>query len=356
MEDAIKEHLQEMTDTVLAKFKGQRKLRPLIEDAVSKMLSDTLEHISDPCRGYQYEGTLTGWVAAGAKRFVLAMLQEIPLQAGDGRRDPLAQMPARPAPVPAVERCDAAVSEQERWRIVLTYFKGESYNRAAGLVAIIQEYAATVPDEPEAESPAEARPPAAEDLHETAGAPGNSTEAGTRRRLRQRRAVLDYVRDEVRAGAPDEPGDLSVLDWAARKHGIHPVDVPTLRSLANLIRAAWADGILTWVYLARLFVDKAWPIGRIREEGRSLIEGWLGVHTGKREQMLQRLNAVCDRMRRSRANGGLAGVLKATSCRFFVAPCWYLKVDCGKTLDEVCNLLKPAAHERAALKEIYEGL
>ena len=381
MEDKIKTCIQETTDAVLAKFKGQRKLRPLIEDAVSKMLSDTLEHISDPCRGYQYEGTLTGWVAAGAKRFVLATMQEIPLQAGDGRRDPLAQMPARPAPVPAVERCDAAVSEQERWRIVLTYFKGASYNRAAGLVAIIHEYGATIPDEPEAESPAEARPPPADDpdtepapatreqaanepdtepapddLDETAGAPGNSTEAGTRRRLRQRRAVLDYVRDEVRAGAPDEPGDLSVLDWAARKHGIHPVDVPTLRSLANLIRAAWADGILTWVYLARLFVDKAWPVGRIQEEGRSLIEGWLGVHTGKREQMLQRLNAVCDRMRRSRASGGLARVLKATSCRFFVAPCWYLKVDCGKTLDEVCNILKPAAHERAALKEIYEGL
>jgi len=385
MEDALKTCIEDVTDAVLANFKGQENLRPLIEEAVSQTVSDTLEHISDPCRGYQYEGGLTGWVTAGAKHLVLAMLPEIPLQEpdpdDDGRRAPLTQLPARPAQVPAVEQRDSAVSEQERYRIVLTYFKGDSYERAAGLVAIIQEYAAIIPDEPEAESPAEARPPAADnpdteltpeareqaanepdtepapdDLQETAGEPGNSTEAGTRRRLRQRRAVLDYVREEVPGGAPDEPGDRSVLDWVAREHGIHPVDVSTIRGLANLIRAACADGILTWVYLARLFVDKAWAISRIQEEGRLLIDGWLGVHTGEREQMLRRLDAMGEQMRRSRSNGGLARVLRATSCRFLVAPCWYLKVDRGKTLDEVCHILKPAAHERAALKEIYEGL
>jgi len=174
---------------------------------------------------------------------------------------------------------------------------------------------------------------------------------GTRRRLRQRMAALDYVLDPKLEDAPDEWGDEWVFAHVRTNYGLGDRDKPTIQSLAALARAARADRerTLVWALFAQLAVRKGVCEDAIREVILPVINARCELGLGIAAKMKERLDQACAWFHpafRARALPKMRNQAKNKKLQAWLAPSWYLMCLQGKSVDQAIGILQPGDRER----------
>lgn len=306
------------------------------DDAVQETMEIVLETAGDPRRGYGYEGDLHAWLFRTAYN----------------RLKIRARKPDLPTPVERPIRSDEDVASeleyvelleqfQQRYLLVETFFQAQVRDRVKAIWRFMILYGQETSDSELA----------AWLEHESGARVPVTTLAGTRRRLRQRLDALTAVLDEPPGGAIDAPGDVAVRERIRSRFGLAKGDVPTIRHLAALGRAARRDMTLAWALLARLLVDHresfdeawqsitpyfggGWSVGAEASRRRDLARSWVELPAQARL-----LTEVRKQTRRDRVG-------------FLVSPCWYLAVLRGMPAPEVVLTLCPAQEEVRRIREI----
>jgi hypothetical protein len=310
------------------------------EDAVQEAVMRTLETAEDPYRGYSYEGDLFGWLFHTAHNQLKARMRvrEFPTLLGPSAHQ-------EHAVASEVEYAELLQQFQQRYLLVETFFRDPVRDRVKAIWKSMLRSDHETDDLELAnwiERESGLRVPVA-------------TLAGTRRRLRQRMGALTIVLDDTSGWAIDAPGDVAVLDHIRSRWGLAAEDVPTVRHLAALGRAARCERSLAWVLLARLLIDLQ----------KDFDEAWRAV-----DPMLSRGEQVSlefDR-RRNHARSWTqqpANMLELAELRkrtrnnrvgFLVSPCWCLAVLRGVSGPEVALALHPAQDEEQWIHEIVAHL
>jgi DNA-directed RNA polymerase specialized sigma24 family protein len=318
----------------LARFWRHNAAHYDADDAVQDALLAALHALGDPGKGYTFEGDLPGWLFATAANRLRVTARR------SWRQEDLSA--AGPLPAPEVESPAEVCQLLDRWRE--RYLLVESFFRPAVQSRVKAIWAAMLRWDEEADVELAGR------IGSELGEPlPLATLAGTRRRLRQRLEVLRFVLDGDAPGEPDEPGDRSALERVRQRWGLAPADVPTLRHLAALARAANGEPTLAWALVAHSLVDLGLP----PEEVRTACSRWLG----KREACGAdpRLEAALDWMRdpdHQRTLRELRQETKLQRVGFLVSPCWYLGVLRRMPYTEIQAVLRPALEEEPWLRAI----
>lgn len=164
---------------------------------------------------------------------------------------------------------------------------------------------------------------------------------GPRRRLRQRLEVFHYLYDLLDGGMPDTPGDAALVAWIAARWGIAEKDLPTLRCLGALARAAKDENTLGWALLSRLYSR-----GRVVDldsysAALALIER---AGPGKESDFRHRLSRW-HRWREDRDRNGIMARLfresRDSGMLFLLPACWYLSVLQEKNEESIVQRLGP---------------
>jgi len=174
----------------------------------------------------------------------------------------------------------------------------------------------------------------------------------TRRRIRQRLAVLQFILDDVPDGKEDSSGDISVFSRLdVKKLGASKTDKPTVRHLAALARAAQKEKTLAWALLSRLVIDK----NKTEDQVRAIVLELLQV----RAFPIDRLDVAGEWMMNSGHKNILDNLRKninANKVGFFLSPCWYLTVLKKISSENAIQILRPAENEENWVKSIMNDI
>lgn len=301
----------------------------LIEDAIQEVILHELE--SD--EGYCYEANLVSWLFSAAnnwlrRHYVAYQSESIENLDGENIQDLL-------DPKDEYEYCKLFRQWQERYLLVLTFFRSEEQVKEVWKEML---HNSEISDA---------------DLAAKLGIHRNNV-ATMRRRLRQRLGVLRFILDEVpEHGMEDTPGDLSVLGWIKMKWGVALKDVPTLRHLAGLARAAKLERTLAWAILSRLLVDENKTEAESLEKILYLLKE---VGSMNPRTITNTINLVSPWWQHKTLSQ-LKNLLKQKKVGFFLSPCWYLYVlQNGYVEEDIIHILKPSRHEEQWIRMIIRKL
>ncbi|ODS29814.1 MAG: hypothetical protein SCARUB_05086 [Candidatus Scalindua rubra] len=172
----------------------------------------------------------------------------------------------------------------------------------------------------------------------------------TRRRLRQRLEVLHFILDVVPNNQKDEHGDSSILARIKNEWGLDEKDVPTLRHIAALARAAQGEGTLAWALFSRLLIDKSESkLDEVEKQISPLLECQKHIRINKAKTWMndKKNKQILKHLKKE---------MNKKNIRFFSSPVWYLIVLREFTTDEVVKTLKPAPKEECSIRMIMDSL
>ncbi len=295
--------------------------------AVSEAVLRVLEHWEDPDGGYRYAGPLPHWIAAVAENI---------LRSNCNTPQPPSAPPA-PEPEDDMERLTMI---RERYQLVETFFQVKAQSRVKVIwkdLVLHMWKNGDISDE-EMERELESAPNitiSPSDLYTP------------RRRLRQRMTALVAG---LRATSPEPPGDMAVLEKVAQETGWDKTDLPTLRHLAALGRAARDEETLAWAFLARVLVDTKLEPEKACQRVRAMLDsarsaGLISPNTEPRDKA--RLCEALERFRADQCDQKLTRVhtqAKMPDWRidFFVSPGWYLHQERKRSSENTADTLNPA--------------
>lgn len=328
---------------------GQTQSEYSAEDAVDDALLYAKVVQQDPLRRYAYEGDFLCWL------FTIAQNQ---LRAAWQARSRAGRLPDDDSLVASAaydwsQYPLLLVDWRERFLLAKTFFKGITTECAQVVWESMLTCAAW--GDPETDATLAARVQS----HTTPGRKVRaSVVAGIRRKLRQRLRALQFVLDDVaERSAKDLPDDASVLAAVAGAYGLAQKDVPTIRCLACLARAAQGTGTLLDSIYARLIVDRPGAMVFLEDwesmfQARDTLRMAMAPVRRRRQRgeawMNQKANQ--DRLRRLRG--------QATAARkiFLVASCWCLQVLREQGDEQVVKVLNVSPAGTDYVREILRGL
>jgi len=315
-----------------------------VADATSQAVLTTMDRLCSAKSGYAYEGSLEQWLVSVA---LSALRNEFRRYARRHRK--LEEEMTENLTDASEGEESARLSEEilrwrERYLVVETFFHDPVRAKAVWRHMIEAALPTVGKDGPLSDDPP--RQVESEDFDE---------DNTTRRRLRQRLRVLEYILDDVPKGAADEPGDVSVLASVEAHYGKDPTALPTLRALANLARAAQSERTLAWAYLARRLTIS----GMNHSDAHACFERFLKPSTGLPNP--QECDAIRDKLARALTwHGGHAGSLKKLRKHlkderllFLLSPCWHLAVLRNMDVVGAQKVLNQTDKENPAIEYAY---
>lgn len=177
----------------------------------------------------------------------------------------------------------------------------------------------------------------------------------TQLRVRRRLAALQFVRDRVPDGAPDDPGDASMLAWVASVHGglDEDEDRSVLREVAGSARACGRERVV-WALFSRLLVTPGVPV----PEARQVVEPHLQQGDGQLHNLSHEWLATASELaaRHQTELHELRRTALSRAVEFLFAPCWHLRSVRASSESDVSLILHPALHEESDVKWLASSL